>query len=145
MKKLILFTIALTALQITAQNHPNRAERMQDFTPEEMATLRTKKMTLALDLNASQQAQIQEINLENATLRKAHMEKRQARKASGNTNKPSKEEYLKMQHAKLDHQIEVKAKMKDILNAEQYSKWEKMQARKAAKKRDHKKAKMNAE
>ncbi len=137
MKKLVLIAIAFIAIQATSQNanqrpnkeRGNRMERFSDMTPEEMATLQTKKMTLHLDLNESQQRAIQKLNLQNATERKARMEARKAKRGNGNMQKPSKEERLKMMNKVLDHKIAMKAKMKDILNADQYTKWEKYQER----------------
>lgn len=136
MKKLILIAIAFIGLQATAQQqrkqdpqNGERGEKMMNLSAVEIATLQTKKMTLALDLNASQQKEIQQINLENATMRKAHMDERKAKREAGTAEKPSKEERLKMMNAMLDHKIEMKAKMKTILNKEQYAKWEKAQAR----------------
>lgn len=146
MKKLIIIAIAFIAIQATGQErqreHRNkeRGQKMMNLSAEEMATLQTKKMTLHLDLNESQQAKIQKINLENATKRKAMMEARKAKKESGNAEKPSKEERLTMVNARLDHQIATKAKMKDILNEEQYAKWEKSQARRAQKGKNRKRA-----
>ncbi|WOD44106.1 hypothetical protein [Hwangdonia lutea] len=145
MKKIAIIAVALLALQATAQEqkrkHSNKekGKKMMMLSAEEIATLQTKKMTLHLDLNASQQAKIQEINLENATKRKAIMEARKAKKESGNTEKPTKEERYAMMNAKLDHQIAMKAKMKDILNNEQYAKWEKAQTKKMHKNKYRKK------
>ncbi|MCF8274596.1 MAG: hypothetical protein K9I95_12270 [Flavobacteriaceae bacterium] len=135
MKKLILIAIAMIAIQVSAQDskeRPNKErsakmEKLQDVTPEEMASLQTKKMTLQLGLNESQQKEIQKINLENAKDRKAKMEARKAQKANGTITKPSKEEQLKMMNERLDNQIEMKEKMKKILNDEQFAKWEKQQ------------------
>lgn len=145
MKKLILIAIAFIGLQATAQqqkrqgpNKGERSEKMMKLSAEETATLQTKKMTLALDLNESQQKDIYKINLENAEARKAHMAERKAKKEAGTAEKPSKEERLKMMNAMLDHKIEMKAKMKKVLNEEQYSKWEKAQAKKGDKKKNGK-------
>ena len=142
MKKLVLIAIAFIGLQAIAQqerkqgaNRSERSEKMMNLSAEEMATLQTKKMTLHLDLNESQQTKIQKINLENATQRKAIMEERLAKKESGELKKPTDEERLKMMNAKLDHKIAMKAKMKDILDDNQYAKWEKAQARNGKKKR----------
>ena len=134
MKKLIFIALAFIAVQATAQqrnDRPNRPqgermERFKDMTPEEMATLQTKKMALQMDLTESQQKEIQKINLENAKERKARME---ARRNSGNMRNLSKEERLKIANERLDRQIEMKAKMKKILNEEQYAKWEQNQQR----------------
>lgn len=149
MKKLVIIALALFALQVTAQErkrapqNKERGQKMMNLSAEEMATLQTKKMTLHLDLNESQQAKIHKLNLENATKRKAMMEARKAKKESGNTEKPSKEERLAMVNAKLDHQIAMKAKMKTILNDEQYAKWEKLQARRSQKNKGRNKDQRN--
>jgi hypothetical protein len=142
MKKLVLIAIALIGLQAVAQEQkkerPERANKMMNLSAEEIATLQTKRMTLHLDLNASQQAEIQKLNLENATQRKAMMEARKAKMESGEMKKPTNEERLQMENAKLDHQIAMKAKMKEILNDEQYAKWEKAQMRMAMKGKEKK-------
>ncbi len=145
MKKLILIALAFIGLQAIAQeqkrqkpNNQERSQKMMNLSAEDMATLQTKKMTLFLDLNESQQANIQKINLENATKRKAMMAERKAKKESGEMQKPTQEQRLKMVNAKLDHQIAMKAKMKNILNEEQYAKWQKAQMRMASKGKDQK-------
>ncbi|MEP3836462.1 MAG: hypothetical protein ABJM36_02390 [Algibacter sp.] len=139
MKKLILVAVALFALQVSAQEDKNekhnrgergeRGERMMNLSAEEMATFQTKKMTLALDLNNTQQAKIYKINLENANKRKEMMADHKAKKESGDAKKPTQKERLAMANARLDQKIAEKAKMKDILNNEQYAKWEKSQER----------------
>ncbi|KJD32643.1 hypothetical protein PW52_15510 [Tamlana sedimentorum] len=137
MKKILLIAIALVGLQAVAQNHrgegkKERGDKMANLSAEEIATLQTKRMTLYLDLTESQQKKIQAINLENATKRKEMMEERKAKKESGEERtKPTDEERLAMENARLDHKIAMKAKMKDILNEEQYTKWEKSQQRMA--------------
>jgi hypothetical protein len=146
MKKILIIAVALFALQVTAQqpnkergNKGERADKMMNLSAEEIATLQTKKMTLHLDLSESQQKEIMKINLKNATKRKEMMAARKAKKESGEAKKPTPEERYKMENAKLDHQIAMKAKMKKILNDEQYAKWEKSQMRQAKKGLDRKK------
>ena len=134
MKKILIIAVALLALQVTAQeqqrersNKQGKSLKMMDLSAEDAAALQTKKMTLHLDLNKSQQAEIKKINLENATKRKAMMAERKARKESGEIQKPTQEQRLKMLNTKLDRKIAMKAKMKNILDKEQYAKWEKAQ------------------
>lgn len=120
-----MVALAICTIQITAAQGPNKNRKaMANLEPEEIATLQTKKMTLRLDLTDAQQDDIYKINLENAKLRKAHMAERKARKESGEATKPSKEERLARANKMLDHKIAMKAKMKNILNEEQYAKWE---------------------
>jgi len=110
-----------------AQKGPHRGDRgaMKDLTAEQVATLQTKKLTLALDLNTSQQKAIQELHLENAKLRKEKMETMRTEKASDERGKPSPEKQYAMQNERLDRMILTKGKMKQILSPEQYEKWEK--------------------
>jgi len=146
MKKILIIAVALLAMQVTAQeqkkerqNKQDRSHKMMNLSAEDAATLQTKKMILHLDINESQQAQVKTINLENATKRKAMMAERKAMKEIGNAQKPTQEQRLKMANAKLDHKIAMKAKMKNILNEEQYAKWGKAQMRMAYKGKDKKK------
>ncbi|UKM64803.1 DUF4890 domain-containing protein [Flavobacteriaceae bacterium GSB9] len=147
MKKLIIIAIAFVLAQGTAfaQQAPkpggkDKMHLMHTLTPEESATLKTKRMTLNLDLNKVQQDQIYKINLENATKRKEMQETWKARKENGTSERPTKEKRLKMMNARLDHQIAMKAKMKKILNEEQYAKWEKSLAKRSMKKKQKKMA-----
>lgn len=142
MKKIFLIALALVTIQVNAQERKQdfrkgdrmeRGERLKDFTPEEIAELKTKRMTLDLDLTESQQKKIQKLNLENAMDRKAKMEERQA-KMKDSKEKPSKEERLAMINERLDKQIEMKKKMKNILNDEQFAKWEEKLSRRGDKK-----------
>ena len=143
MRKLIVIALALISIQAIAQSEKRdrseRSQKMNTFSAEEMATLKTKKMTLFLDLNGSQQTEVQKVNLKNATLRKAMMEKRKARRESGTAQRPTKEARFKMENARLDHKIAVKAQMKKILDKEQYTRWEKAHLKMAAKRKDKKK------
>ena len=150
MKKVLLIALAFIAIQATAQERKqdgpqkerkNKSEQLHNLSADDIATLKTKKMTLHLDLNASQQKEIQKLNLENATAMKAKMEAHKVAKESGTAQKPSQEERVKMMNAKLDHQIAMKAKMKTILNAEQYGKWEKVEMRKGSKNKGSRKHK----
>ena len=131
MKKLILVAMAFITLQAVAQDKPQEMQRankkegrqmMKDMSPEEMATISTKKMTLALDLNDKQQAQVKTLFLEQAANRP---------KKRGEKKELTKEERVKMMNDRLDAQIAMKQKMKSILTNEQYVKFEKMEERRS--------------
>ncbi|PHQ60469.1 MAG: hypothetical protein COC08_07325 [Maribacter sp.] len=126
MKKIAVTVMLLVAVATMAQErqHHHR-EHMKDLTPEQMATLQSKKMTLALDLSKAQQAQLKKLFTENATLRKEKMKARKAKKENGTMTKPTSEERYAMQNQRLDHLIAQKSEMKKILSQEQYDKWEK--------------------
>ncbi|WP_250434577.1 hypothetical protein [Hanstruepera flava] len=151
MKKLVLIALALITLQATAQERKDRqkmdkkerAERMSQYTPEEIAEIQTKQMTLQLDLSEAQQKQIMVINVENAKSRKAMMEKRQKAMEDKEKMELTKEDKLKIKNDMLDRQIAMKKQMKDILNKEQYEKWEAMAKEKMKKGRHQKKQMMH--
>lgn len=139
MKKLIILALALITFQANAQRdqdkedrHHDRTERLDDFTPQQIATLKTKQMTLALDLSESQQKKIQDFNFEEATFRKTKMEERKKERIEGERKKPTKEERFEMMNSKLDHQIKQKQTLKKILTEDQFEKFE-------ASKKKHKK------
>lgn len=122
MRKIAITVMLFVAVATMAQErqHHHRSY-MKDLTPEQMATLQTKKMTLALDLSKAQQSQLKKLFTENAKLRKEKMKMRKAKKENGTTS----EERYAMQNQRLDHLIAQKSEMKKILSQEQYEKWEK--------------------
>ena len=133
MKSLVVIAIAFSTLSVNAQErrqerkgNDHKKEIMKDLTPEEVANLKTKKLRLKLDLTDIQQKKVESILLEHAVERQ---NKRKAHQNKKEKDKPSKEEFLKMQNARLDSKIEMKQKMKDILTEEQYAKFEKMKPR----------------
>jgi periplasmic protein CpxP/Spy len=144
MKKLVVIAIALASLQAIAQNHKGeqrKGERKEsvhkfnDFSPEQIATLKTKKMTLHLDLTEAQQRDIQRINIVNATERKAKMDSHRKMRESSTTGKPSKEDRFNMMNERLDKQIAHKKQMQAILSKEQFEKFEKSAIHKQMKQR----------
>ncbi|WP_299436336.1 hypothetical protein [uncultured Maribacter sp.] len=141
MKKIFITLLILVGLTAIAQRPEGKKHnpKMQDFSPEQVATLHTKKMTLALDLTSAQQSKVKALALENAKERKEKMEERKAKRKDTEAKKPTKDERFAMQNAILDHKIAQKAKMKQILSEEQYTKWEKMQAHRSKRMGKHKK------
>ena len=132
MKKLAIIALALITFQANAQENKDdkrqehkkeRLEKRMQLEPQEMAELKTKKMTLHLDLTEAQQSKVMALNLEQAKTRKEHFKKHADKKEDSEKAKPTKEEKLKRMNAKLDAQIATKKQMKDILNADQYEKW----------------------
>ena len=141
MKSLVVIAIAFSTLSVNAQErrqerkgNDHKKEIMKDLTPEEVANLKTKKLRLKLDLTDIQQKKVESILLEHAVERQ---NKRKAHQNKKEKDKPSKEEFLKMQNARLDSKIEMKQKMKDILTEEQYAKFEKMKPRRHQRRDKH--------
>lgn len=137
MKKLVGLTVVilLFSLTITAQQKQQRGPKGSDFTPEQTATLASKKMTLKLDLDKNQETAVYNLMKENAADRKNAKAEMQKRKESG--TKPTNEEKFEMQNARLDKMIAHKASMKTILSKEQFEKWEKSMQTKMKKEQQH--------
>jgi hypothetical protein len=138
MKKLILIALAFVSLQAVAQDKEKsqrkaKGELMKNMSAEDMATIATKKLTLALDLTEKQQVQVKEVMLEQATDRKQKMAQKAEIKKSNEVNGNAKATNVKAINERLDKKIETKQKMKSILTAEQYKKWENMQGRRGKK------------
>ncbi|MDC7997525.1 hypothetical protein [Gilvibacter sediminis] len=135
MKNILILMLALTTSAAFAQRghrgpnpqHGPQAEMLKDFSAEQLAQLETKKLTLALDLDADQQLAMLEVQTKIAQDKKAMMEAAKARKEADEIKKLTSEQRFEKMDAALDKKIAIKAEIKSILNADQYEKWEKMQ------------------
>ena len=142
MKKLIVAAILLVGLSTFAQEQPKntRREKSEQMTPEQKSVLRLKKLTLDLSLNTSQQKEMSKIVTEMETKRETSKAERLANNEA--KTKPTKDELFAMQTKHLDEQIATKERVKKILDANQFQKWEKMQDKRKEKmtkyKRDRK-------
>jgi hypothetical protein len=146
MKKILLIAMALISLQGIAQKRQgelrngDRSERsrtLRNLTPEQAATLQSKKMALHLDLSEAQQKEIYKLNLANAKERQAKMEAVKKMRESG--EKPSKEARYDLMNERLDKQIAQKRQMKSILTIEQFEKFKKGSKQKKIKQRKQQK------
>lgn len=120
MKKAMIIFMALTTFAITAQNKDavskdHRGQLRENLTPEQRAELHTKKMTLALDLNDSQQQKVKQVFLDMAK----NKPPRSSMKGMTDQQK------FEAKSAMLDRRIAMKKQLKEILNDEQLAKWEK--------------------
>ncbi|OIQ38158.1 MAG: hypothetical protein BM563_06870 [Bacteroidetes bacterium MedPE-SWsnd-G1] len=122
MKKVVFILVAFISIQTFSQKE--RTNKKSDLTPEQMATLRAKQMTLDLDLNEKQQEQVMAFTLKNVE---------ELKKMKGERKELSEQEKYELKNKMLDNQIAVKKEMKNILNEEQYEKWQKMRNQRAKK------------
>ncbi len=142
MKNIILIAIAFISLQGIAQerkreyrkgDRTERSQALKKLSPDQVATIKTKQMTLHLDLTEAQQKEVYKINLANAKERFAKMEAAKKMKESG--EKPTKENRYNMMNERLDQQIAQKKQLKSILTKEQFEKFEKSAKRNKIKQR----------
>lgn len=135
MKKVII-AIALLVGFVTMAQKRNSHHKKEDFRKElsaaQLATLKTKKMALVLDLTKTQQKEVMELNLAEVEFRRSKMEERKALKAIGEVEQLTADERFTFENAKLDKLLVHQQKMKQILNDEQYQIWKKMRMRKHA-------------
>ena len=144
MKNLILTMVMLLSLTTMAQQtnrERHHKKAMAEMTAEQLATLHTKKMALALDLSPKQQDAILKLNLEEAVFRKTKIAELKAKKESDDAKKTTSDERFKRQNEQLDRKLVHQKKLKEILTNEQFELWRKVRHHKSM----HSKKKMQRE
>lgn len=125
MKKLASLLVLVFAFTMTAQaQKKHKRKHKEKMTAEQQATLAVKKMTIALELSASQQRQVKPLVLAQINDRRAAYEK--MKKHREEKKELSADERYKLANAKLDNQIAFQRKMKSILNEAQFEKFKKL-------------------
>lgn len=102
-----------------------RYEIAKNLSAEEMAALRTKKLTLQLDLTDSQQQSIKALLVNQISDRKEKMQNRPKNGIIKDSANASTQDYYKMKSQRLDQQIAFQNKMKTILTDTQFDTWKK--------------------
>lgn len=132
MKKVILACFALLTFAANAQEKNRMKSPTQaPMSAEQRTNLKLKELTLALDLNASQQKDMEKLLRERQARHeqtKAEMQKRRAEKS-----KADADTRYELKSKRLDARIAEKERVKKILNPDQYAKWEALQERHKAK------------
>ena len=121
MKKILIILLVTFSLGLYAQKEKSRKSFTEDFTSEQQAILKTKKMTLELDLNDSQQNQMLELNKQWI----AEREKQMADRKDLKSEEMSSDDRFKMMNSKLDTQLAHQKQIKKVLNSDQYEIWKK--------------------
>ena len=122
MKKLVGLTVVIMFFSLTIAAQGQRQQKRTDYTPEQRATLQTKKLALRLDLNEKQQKDVEKLMLKNAEERQQLRTALQKNKQDG-TGLTSDERFDR-ENMRLTRQQAQKAEMKKILTEDQYEKWE---------------------
>ncbi len=103
---------------------PARDQR-ERMTPEQRNEKQLKKLTSELNLDANQQAQVKQLLADRSAKAEKLREARQANKENGTKLTAAERETFKKDM--LAERDANDAKMKSILNADQYTKWKKIQ------------------
>lgn len=121
MKYLTFVMVALIAFNLNAQEQ--RRGDKDKYSPEQIATLRTNRLALDLDLTEAQKKEVYKLHLKNAKKRQNKLDTR--KKGEGKRFKDlSAEERFNKENGRLENQIANKKEMKRILNKDQFEKWE---------------------
>ena len=124
MKKLASILVFVLAFTLSTEAQKKRDHKRPQLTVEQYTDLTVKKMTLALDLSERQQNQVKPLIALKMKERKDFMEKR--KEAREENKKPTSDAIFAMKSKMLDNRIAMKKNMKEILNKEQFEKFEKM-------------------
>jgi len=143
MKKLLIAALLFVGIASFAQENDQQPQREQRerLTPEERSERQLKKITTELSLDANQQAQVKQLLAD----RNAKAEKlREARKDKKDGNaKLTADEKEAFKKAAATEKEANDAKMKAILNADQYKKWTTIQQENRDKARERMKENRN--
>lgn len=142
MKTWILAMVMMAGTAVNAQGieagKPHRGnhgkpvrEAAAQLTPEQRIQLKAKNLTLKLDLTDKQQKDVEKLLLAHETKKQDFLNKRKTAKENG--TKLTSEDRFALKSQMLDERIATKREFKKILTAEQYSKFEKLQAKRVHK------------
>ncbi|MFH7004298.1 hypothetical protein [Flavobacterium bizetiae] len=130
MKKLLIAALLFVGIASFAQEadqKPTREPR-ERLTPEQRNEKQLKKITSELNLDANQQAQVKQLLADRSAKAEQLREARQAKK--DNNVKPTAAEREALKKQIMDEKEANDAKMKAILNGDQYKKWTSIQEEK---------------
>lgn len=133
MKNVILIAILLLTAFSYGQRPEKRMEVRESMTPQQEASIKSKKMALELDLTEKQQDEVYKLLVDQATNRPAKLSKEERQKMT-------QEARVALTENRLQEQIEFKRDLKEVLSMEQYEQFEEMMSKrkKGAKKRMNK-------
>lgn len=133
MKKLFIAALLFVGIASFAQGADQKPTRepKEKLTPEQRNEKQLKKITTELNLNANQQLQVKQLLAERSAKAEKLREERKDRKDS-NTKPTAAEKEAFKNEVKTEKEAN-DAKMKVILNAEQYKKWTAIQEEKREK------------
>ena len=127
MKKLFIALMLFAGIASFAQEAAPKptSQHKEKLTPEQRSEKQLKKLTSELNLDANQQTKVKQLLADRNAKAEKFKEERKARKASNvKPTAAEKEAFKKQMIAERD---ENDAKMKAILNADQYNKWKTIQ------------------
>jgi protein CpxP len=131
MKKLLIAVLLFVGVASFAQDADQKREKL---TPEQRNEKQLQKLTTDINLDANQQAQVKQLLAERSAKAEKFRAARQERKDSD--VKPTADEREAFKKEMMAEKDANDAKMKSILNADQYKKWQDIQEKNKDKMRD---------
>lgn len=126
MKKLLIAALLFVGMVSFAQDADQSSKPQREkMSPEQRNDKQLKKLTSELNLDANQQTQVKQFLADRSAKAQSFKEARQAKKDSN--MKPTAEEKAAFRKQMKDEVDANDAKMKSILNTDQYTKWKAIQ------------------
>ena len=113
------------SLTLHAQRGKGDQHKKSEFTPEQQAVLKTKKMALHLDLSEDQQEKLIEVN--KAWAEKRAVERKEFKAQFEGDERPDSDARYKHQLLMLDDKMAYQKEVEKILNKDQYTTWKEHQ------------------
>ncbi len=123
MKKLAMVLVVIVGLSSYAQHNPqnNNFGIENQFTAEQQATLKSKKMALHLDLNSDQQNKVYNLILRQEQDFAKFKSKMKKDREDG--KQPTSEEHFNRMNKNLDAKLAFQNELKSILTPSQFQVW----------------------
>lgn len=122
MKKLIIAAFLFVGIASFAQEANQSVQPQRErLTPEQRNDRQLKKLTSELNLDANQQAQVKQLLADRSAKAEKLKEDRKSKKENGTSL--TTEDKVAFRKQMLDEKAANDAKMKSILNDDQYKKW----------------------
>ena len=121
MKNIAFIVLLGLSMSMYAQRGKGYHGQKSEFTPEQQAILKTKKMALAYDLSEDQQEKLIDVNTKWAEKRNQYKEEFKKQKEA--EQKPDADARYERQVQMLDDQLAYQKELEKILNKEQYLSW----------------------
>jgi hypothetical protein len=134
MKKICTLSLVFLTLGAFAQHRGKMQQALQELTPGQQATLQSKRMALALELDIPQQEAVQ--RLLESRFEASAQRRENHRRAEQDSSLTPEARYQRME-ARLDRELAFRQDLKDILTEDQYAQWKTHQAGKRTHRRGH--------
>jgi len=126
-KVILIAVLAITTSTTSAQKHMNspksQFKQKEHFSSEQLASLKSKKMTLRLNLDKSQQKAVYDVTLNN--IKKYKRQKKLRKMALKEGNQATYLDVFNHLNNRLNNQIALQRNFRRILNDRQFMQWRK--------------------